>query len=131
MAAQGVLLVGRREDHELDLLDVSLGEADRTQLVEHVGLVLAAERVDRDLLADEVLGALEGTAVEDVVAREGLAVAAVVVEDGLIGAPELTSFSTAPPKAPPKSVCPVAADWMSCGPEMVLPTHLSLILPLK
>ena len=38
----------------------------------------------------------------------------------LIGAPVLTSFSTAPPKAPPKSVWPVAADVGAGGELMCL-----------
>lgn len=44
----------------------------------------------------------------------------------LIGAFAAASLMTAPLKALPKCVWPVAADWMSCGPLMVLPTHSSL-----
>ena len=40
-----------------------------------------------------------------------------------MSAPAAFSFTTAPLKADPNSISPVAADWMSCGPLVVSPTH--------
>src|SRR5947207_9534238 len=36
---------------------------------------------------------------------------------------------TAPLNAPPKSVSPVVAAWMSCGPLIVLPIHFNFSVP--
>jgi hypothetical protein len=47
----------------------------------------------------------------------------------LIGAFEAASLTMAPLNAPPKSVSPVVAAWMSCGPLIVFPIHLSLTSP--
>ena len=47
----------------------------------------------------------------------------------VIGALKALSLTIAPLKAPPKSMSPVVAAWMSCGSLMVLPIHVSFTSP--